>query len=104
YSNIETLNIYLGSGNDTVYIQGNPAGTTENLNTGGGANIISIGSQAQSSIVTDTNSSDGFTTLGNATNTGSVLDNVLGIINITGSGSDTLNVDDSGSTTAAQGG
>ena len=78
YANIETLNIISGAGNDTVYIRGNPATTVENLNTGGGANVISIGSQAQASIVTDTNSTDGYTTLGNATNTGSVLDNVRG--------------------------
>lgn len=104
YSSIETLNISLGAGNDTVFIQGNPALTTENLNTGAGANIISIGSQAQSTIVTDTNPADGNTTEGEATNTGSVLDNVMGVINITGSGNDTLNVDDSGSTTAAEGG
>ena len=97
YSGIETLNINLGAYNNTIYIQGNPSITTENLNTGSGTNIISIGSRAQSSIVTDP-------ATGNATNTGSVLDNVQGIINITGSGTDTLNVDDSGSTTAESGG
>ena len=104
YLTVETLNIYLGNHNNTVYIQGNPAITTENLNTGTGSNIISIGSQAQSAIVTDTNNADAYTTLGNATNTGSVLDNVQGLINITGSGADTLNVDDSGSNTGAEGG
>lgn len=105
YSSIETLNISLGSGNVIFYIQGNPAITTENLNTGSGADTISIGSQASSSIVTDTNSADAFTTLGDATNTGSVLDNIWGTINITGtSGNDTLNIDDSGSNTAAEGG
>jgi hypothetical protein len=97
YSSIETLNIKLGSHNNTIYIQGNPSVTTENLDTGAGTNIISIGSSALSSITTDPTSGD-------ATNTGSVLDNVQGIINITGHGSDTLNVDDSGSTTGIDGG
>ncbi len=103
YQGLSVLNINLGRGGNTIYLRGNPA-ITENLNTGSGANIISIGSQAQSSIVTDTNSNDAYTTLGNATDTGSVLDNILGTINITGSGADTLNVDDSGSMTAAEGG
>lgn len=105
YSSIESLNISLGSGNDIIYIQGNPAITTENLNTGSGADIISIGSSAASSIVIDSNPADAYTTIGNQSNaTGSVLDNVWGTINITGGGSDTLNVDDSGSNTAAEGG
>ncbi len=48
YSSIETLNINLGAHNNTIYIQGNPAVTTENLNTGSGTNIISLGSAALS--------------------------------------------------------
>ena len=96
YKNIETLNINLGAFNNIVYIQGNPAITTTTLNAGSGTNIISIGSSAQSSITTDP-------TTGNAENTGSVLDNVQGIINIVGSGKDTMNVDDSGSTLGVTG-
>ena len=105
YENIETLNVNLGNHNNTVYIQGNSALTVENLNTGSGANIISLGSSAASFITTDNNSANAYTTIGQqSNNTGSVLDNVLGTINITGSGTDTLNVDDSGSNTGAQGG
>jgi hypothetical protein len=95
YHTTETLNIKLGAYNDTVYIQGNPSITTTNLNTGGGTNTINIGSNAGAIGPKGTD--------GNAPNTGSTLDDVQGTINITGSGSDTLNVDNSGSTAADQG-
>ncbi len=89
YSNITTFNLYLGSGNHTVNVQG--MNNVVNIALGNGVNIINIGSAA-GPIITDP-------TTGDATNTGSVLDQVLGVLNLTGTGANTVNVDDSGETT-----
>ena len=84
YQGIAALNINLGSGADTVNLRGNTAATVTTINTGAGANIINIGSTA-------------------GTSTPGTLDTVQGIINLIGSGNDTLNVDDSGSDIAETG-
>ena len=97
YHSVETLNVKLGSHNNTIYIQGNASVTTENLTTGSGTNVIDIGTNAGPIGAVDP-------ITGNAPNTGSVLAYVQGIINITGSGTDTMNVDDSGSTVGENGG
>ena len=97
YHSIETLNVRLASHNNTIYLQGNASVTTENLFTGSGTNTINIGTNAGTIGALDS-------VTGNAPNTGSVLDYVQGIINITGSGTDVMNVDDSGSTTGENGG
>jgi hypothetical protein len=81
YQGIVALNINLGSGADTVNLRGNTVTTTTTINTGAGANVINIGSTA-------------------GTATPGTLDKVQGLINLSGGGSDTLNVDDSGSSVA----
>ena len=84
YSGLATLNISLGSGNDTFNVQSTNSTTVNNLNTGSGTNTVNVGSLAP-------------------TLTGGIVDNIQGTLNLTGSGSDTLNVDDTGSTGAKTG-
>src|SRR5208283_6068342 len=93
YSGIATFNLYLGNGNHTVNVQG--MNGTVNIALGNGTNLLNIGSNA-GPIVTDPTS-------GNAANTGSVLTQIVGILNFTGTGSNTVNVDDSGSNQAVDG-
>ena len=68
-----------GMGTDTVNVRA--TGGTTTVNTGGGTNIINVGSTAGVSPVA-----------------AGVVDNIKGALTVTGSGSDTLNVDDTGST------
>jgi hypothetical protein len=83
YTTVGTLNINLGSGNDTFNVRSTNSATTTTLNTGGGTNVVNVGSLASS--------------------TGGIVNNIQGALTVTGSGSDTLNVDDTGSTTAKTG-
>ena len=78
YSLVETLNINLGCGDDTFNVQSTNAITVTTLNTGAGSNTINVGSLAP-------------------TLAGGIVDNIQGALIIQGSGSDTLNVDDTGS-------
>ncbi len=93
YSGIANFNLYLGNGNHTVNVQG--MNGTVNIALGHGTNLLNIGSNA-GPIVTDPTS-------GNSTNTGSVLDQIVGILNFTGIGNNTVNVDDSGGNQALAG-
>jgi hypothetical protein len=81
YSGITTLNIHIGSGDDTFNIQGTSAITT--LNTGGGTNTINVGSKAPANH--------------------GVVDFIQGALTILGSENDTLNIDDGGSTVSKTG-
>ncbi|MGN6642873.1 MAG: beta strand repeat-containing protein, partial [Verrucomicrobiota bacterium] len=89
FHGLEILNVLLASHDNALYLKGSPAGTITNIVTGSGANQIAIGTQAQLT--------PGALTNGEAPNTGSTLADVLGAINLVGSGQDTLNVDDTGS-------
>ncbi len=93
YSGIGNFNLSLGNGPHTVNVQGMSG--VVNISLGTGANTINIGSNA-GPIVTDS-------TTGNSANTGSVLDAITGILNLTGTGGNTLNLDDSGSNAGLEG-
>jgi hypothetical protein len=102
YSGIETMNLNLGNGGNTLTISGR-SGIT-NISTGSGAdtiNVLAVGG------TTNINAGAGPNTFNVGSlvfNNGSgVLDGVQGTINYTGSGSDTMNVDDSGTSTAETG-
>ena len=83
YCSVETLNINLGSGNDMFNVQSTNVITVTTLNTGAGANTINVGSLEPT--------------------LGGIVDNIQGALIIQGSGTDTLNVDDTGSTTGKTG-
>jgi hypothetical protein len=96
FNNVETANVNLANNSDIIYIRVNPYVTVMNITTGTGTNTIAFGSSAASVITTDTTTTDD--AVGNQSNvTNSIMDYVQGVISITGSGNDTLNVDDSGS-------
>jgi hypothetical protein len=94
YANVDTLNLYLGSGNHTVNIQG--MSNTVNIVLGNGINVLNIGSNA-GPIITDANPNDANTTLGDSADTGSTLDEISGVLTFTGNGDNIFNLDDSGS-------
>jgi hypothetical protein len=83
FVSINVMNINLGSGSDVFNVQATNARTITNLNTGAGVNTVNVGSLAPA--------------------TGGVLNTIQGTLNVTGNGSDTLNVDDTGVTTAMSG-
>jgi acrosin len=76
-----TSNVTMGSGNDTLNLQGMRG--VLNVNLGAGSNVVNIGSLQP--------------------NTGGTLDRLTGIVNLTGNGNDVMNVDDSGSFNAETG-
>ncbi len=77
YSGVANLNISLGSGGNTFNVQSTFTGTVTKLTTGTGTNTINIGSLAPA--------------------TDGIVDNIQGALIVIGSGTDTMNVDDTGS-------
>jgi Ca2+-binding RTX toxin-like protein len=81
YTNVDTVNLNTGSGDDTLNISATLTGVLYNLNTQGGGDTINVSSNAP--LLTGT------------------LDNIDGQINLsTGLGIDTLNVSDAGDAVA----
>ncbi len=78
-----TTMVNSGTGADTVDVQATGGKTT--VNTGGGANlnVVNVGSKAPF--------------------TGGIVNNIQGALTVVGNGADTMNVDDTGSTTAKTG-
>ncbi|HWE93969.1 MAG TPA: hypothetical protein VG269_08405 [Tepidisphaeraceae bacterium] len=104
YHSIGSLNINLGSGADTFTIVTTNGGTTTNLGTGPGADTVYVRSTAGP---TNVNTGTGTNTVNVGSNDAvgttepvatSVLDTIAGPLSITGSASDTLNLDDSATT------
>ena len=84
YGGLKFLNLHLGGGGDTLNIQSTAAGATSTLRPlAGSPNTFNIGSKAPA--------------------TGGIVDNIQGSLVIEGTGADTLNVDDSGSTISKTG-
>ncbi len=81
YNGLRWLNVSLGTGNDTFNVLSTSAATR--LNTGGGLNTTNVGSLAPG--------------------VGGIVDNIQGALTVVGNGADTLNVDDTGSTTNKSG-
>ncbi|HRI80895.1 MAG TPA: hypothetical protein PLF88_00510, partial [Opitutaceae bacterium] len=95
YSSIETLNINLGAGGDTFTIASTSAGVT-NLNANDGNDTINVRATTGA-----TNINTGAGT--NVVNAGSLtpatngnVNAIAGLVTVTGDGTDTLNVDDTG--------
>jgi hypothetical protein len=81
YLNIESLNLLLGSGDDTINVQATASGAVTSLNTGAGDDVINVSSDAPGSS--------------------GVLDGIWGILNVdAGGGDNTLNLSDAGATVA----
>jgi hypothetical protein len=102
YSSISIFNLTLGSGGNTVTVVGNGSGVT-NLSTGSGSDVLNL--QGITGVL-NINLGTGLNTVNigsNAPGTGGTLARLNGIISLTGSGNDIMNVDDSGSTKADTG-
>ena len=84
YSGIAALNIALGSGGDTMNVRSTAAGTITTIDPSG-VNTFNVGSNAPSLV-------------------GGTLSGIAGLLQIIGSGGDTLNLDNSGDPTAGQSG
>jgi hypothetical protein len=82
--NSPTINVFGGPGNATINVQKTLAGTTMNINEMAGGNTVNLSSTAGGS--------------GSGT-----LAGIQGIVNVNGSGNDTLNLDDRVDTTSPSG-
>ncbi|MDB5289466.1 MAG: hypothetical protein JWL69_707, partial [Phycisphaerales bacterium] len=104
YSHIATLNLTLGSGGNTLAVTGTGAGTTTNINSGTGNDSVYIqGTGGTTNLNTGGGTANTIIVGSTAPTTGGKLDNLLAPLNITGGGSDSLTVDDTGGTTARNG-
>lgn len=114
YNTIDVLNINLGSGNQTVTVTSTAAGTNTTLTSGAGNDNITVTNTGSSLTTIQTSSGDdtvnvrgttGTTTVavGTGANTVNVsssthtLDGIQGALSVTGNGTDTLTIDDTGS-------
>ncbi|HEX8913633.1 MAG TPA: hypothetical protein VF796_14840, partial [Humisphaera sp.] len=84
YDGVATLNLNLGPAGNTVGVRGTAAGTQTNVNAGAGVNTIVVGTQAPATA-------------------GGRLNKVAGPLKITGSGVDSLTLDDSSDPAASTG-
>ncbi len=105
YSEFANLNVNLGSGGNTFLISNTAVGANTFLKSGAGADTVNV--QAISSVTT-VNTGGGSNL--NVVNVGSqqptqggIVDAIQGLLQIFGNGDDTLNVDDTGSTSAKTG-
>lgn len=114
YNTIDTLNITLGAGAQTVTVNGSAAATPTTLTTGSAADTVTVNSTGAAALTINTgagndtvfiHSTTGITTVavGTGTNTVNVysltatLDPIQGALFITGNGTDTINLTDTGS-------
>ena len=103
YNGLTALNISLGSGADTFTIVSTSSGTTTTLNTGSGNDTVNILSTASTTIVNTQGGTDVINVGSLAPATNGILSGVQGGLTVTGDKSDTLNVDDTGSTATTVG-
>ena len=97
YSHIGTLNVTLGGGGNTVGVTGTAAGTITNLNTGTGndnVNIQAVG--GTTNVNTGGGNSNPIVVGSTAPTLGGNLSSINAPLNLTGSGTDSLTLDDSG--------
>ena len=100
YSGLAYLNINLGSGGNTFLVSNTNSGTTTVLNSGTGADTVNVeATGGRTTVNTGGGTNTNTVNIGSQEPTvGGILDNIQGALTITGNQSDTLNVDDTGST------
>ncbi len=105
YSALALLNIKLGTGGNTFTIANTASGTTTTVNSGTGSDTVNV--QATSGPATVNTGGGSNLNVVNAGSkepmTGGIVDNIQGALTVVGNGADTMNVDDTGSTTAKTG-
>ena len=100
YTGLSSLTVLLGSGHDNATIASTNASTTTLLNTGGGNDSVRINSTSGPTTV---NTGTGTNTVSIGTSPTSTVNGIQGALVIMGSGRDSLNLDDSGSSTSKSG-
>ncbi len=102
YSSLAKLNVLMGSGGNTFTVANTAAGTTTLVNSGTGADTVNV--QATTGPVTVNTGGGANLNVVNVGSkepiTGGIVDYIQGALTVAGNGADTMNVDDTGSTTA----
>jgi hypothetical protein len=98
YSGLATLNISLGSGADNFTVLSTQSGTTTNIKDGTGDDTVNVQSTAGPTNIHTQSGSDVINIGSVAPATGGTLNGIQGALTVVGDGSDTMNVDDTGST------
>jgi hypothetical protein len=97
-----TTTVNSGTGSNTIDLQADAGPTT--INTGTGSDTVNVQStSAATTIAAGVTGTDIFNIGSNAPAGSGVLDTIAGAIAVTGDGSATLNIDDTGSTSAQTG-
>ncbi len=96
YSGLVRININLGGSANVFTIQSTHAGTEVHLTTDAN-DIVNVQSTASATFVTTLTGSNTINVGSLAPNTGGLLSGIQGALTITGTGNDTLNLDDTGS-------
>jgi acrosin len=101
FDTIGTLSVKLGSGADVVTITDSSAALT--VNTGAGDDSVNIQQTTQTLDVQNSGGTDTVRIGSTAPTSGGVLAQINGEVTVTGNGGDTLDVDDSGNSSASTG-
>ena len=102
YSSLAKLNIFMGSGGNIFLITNTASNTTTMVNSGTGADTVDVqGTGGPTTVNTGGGSNLNVVNVGStAPATGGIVDNIQGALIVVGNSADTMNVDDTGSTTA----
>ncbi len=96
YTGISLLGITLGSGGNTVNVNGTLASVTTNLNTGAGDDTVNVTAMAVPTHITTGTGANSVTVGSNAPGSLGALGGITGALTVTGGGSDALTLDDGG--------
>ena len=103
YSHLANLAINTGTNADTFTVASTATGTATSLSTGTGIDTVNVRTTS-SSLAINTGTGANVVNVGSlAPASSSVVSSIAGTVTVTGSGSDTLNFDNSGSSTGATG-
>ncbi|HEY1686787.1 MAG TPA: hypothetical protein VGG19_18645 [Tepidisphaeraceae bacterium] len=93
------LNLTTGSGNDTITLQ--TISNTTTVNSGDGNDTVNLQANTAATSITTGTGTDVVNISSTAPTAGGNLDGINAVVNVTGGGETTLNLDDSGSTVAS---
>ena len=103
YTGLSQINVALGSGADSFTVISTPPAAPVNIVGGSGADVVNVESTSSTVNVTTTSGANTINVGTLAPLTGGVLNKIQGALTITGSKSDTINLDDSGDINAQTG-
>ena len=105
YSSLAKLNVSMGSGGNTFTVANTASGTTTTVNSGTGSDTVNVqATSGPTTVNTGGGSNLNVVNVGSKEpTTGGIVDEIQGALTVLGNGADTMNVDDTGSTTAKTG-